>query len=113
MCNVITEYGYTMKVTEKSDVYSFGIVLLELITGKRPSDSCFGENGNIVEWVKEIALSSPDRINLDRLLDCRMNEATIKYEEVEKVLNVALVCTAELPISRPSMSRVVELLKGY
>ncbi|EYU44538.1 hypothetical protein MIMGU_mgv1a002096mg [Erythranthe guttata] len=117
---IAPEYGYTMKVTEKSDVYSFGIVLLELITGRRPNDSLFGENKNIVEWVKEIALSSEsgddsgngDMACLDELLDVRMNKDTIKYGEVEKVLNVALLCTAELPTSRPSMNRVLELLRG-
>ncbi|KAI3451876.1 hypothetical protein Pfo_008541 [Paulownia fortunei] len=121
---IAPEYAYTMKVTEKSDVYSFGIVLLELITGKRPNDSSFGENTNIVKWVTEIALSPTERgsgdatgstyiASLDRLLDSRMNASTIEYEEVEKVLNVALLCTAEFPISRPSMRRVVELLKDH
>ncbi|EYU41358.1 hypothetical protein MIMGU_mgv1a000915mg [Erythranthe guttata] len=119
---IAPEYAYTAKVTEKSDVYSFGVVLLELITGKRPTDSSFGENKNIVKWVTEIALSSPERgcsdatssvdfAGLDRILDGRMNLSTVNYDEVEKVLNVALSCTAELPMSRPSMRRVVELLK--
>ncbi|KAK6152828.1 hypothetical protein DH2020_012467 [Rehmannia glutinosa] len=121
---IAPEYAYTMKVTEKSDVYSFGVVLLELITGKRPNDSSFGENKNIVKWVTEIALSSPEQgsgnatgsidiDSLDQLLDPRMNKSTIRYHEVEKVLNVALSCTAELPVSRPSMRRVVELLKDH
>ncbi|KAL0424090.1 UNVERIFIED_CONTAM: LRR receptor-like serine/threonine-protein kinase HSL2 [Sesamum radiatum] len=116
---IAPEYAYTMKVTEKSDVYSFGIVLLELITGKMPNDNSFGENKNIVKWVTEIALSSSTQgsgngiyvAGLDQLLDPRMNASTINYEEVEKLLNIALSCTAELPISRPSMRRVVELLK--
>lgn len=100
------EYGYTMKVTEKSDVYSFGIVLLELISGKRPNDASFDENKNMVKWVREIASTS----SLDEVLDCRMEASTIDYEQVEKLLNVGLLCTAELPINRPSMRRVVELL---
>lgn len=113
-----------MKVTEKSDVYSFGIVLLELITGKRPNDPSFNENTNIVKWATEIALSSTeggsgnasgstDITSLDKLLDSRMNSSTSESQQVEKVLNVALLCTAELPISRPSMRRVVELLKDH
>ncbi|KAG8384217.1 hypothetical protein BUALT_Bualt04G0095000 [Buddleja alternifolia] len=120
---IAPEYAYTMKVTEKSDVYSFGVVLLELITGKRPNDSSFGENKNIVKWVTDIALSplkhqtnaigSIEVRSMDKLLDSRMDATTIDYFEAERVLNVALSCSAELPVSRPSMRRVVELLKDH
>lgn len=120
---IAPEYGYTLKVTEKSDVYSFGVVLMELITGKRPNDSCFGENKDIVKWVTETALSTSHEGggsgNIGRGYDCvitqivdpRLNLDTCDYEEVEKVLNVALLCTSAFPISRPSMRKVVELLK--
>lgn len=119
------EYAYTARVTEKSDVYSFGVVLLELMTGKKPNDPSLGENSNIVKWVTEAALScdreqgsgsatgSIDVASLDRVLDLRMDASSINYGEVEKLLNVALSCTAELPVSRPSMRRVVELLKEH
>lgn len=102
-----------MKVTEKSDVYSFGILLLELITGKKPNGPSFNENTSIVKWVRETTLSSTGAYtnSLKELIDTRMNALVIDYQEVEKVLNVALLCTAELPINRPSMRRVVELLK--
>lgn len=107
-------------MNEKSDVYSFGVVLLELITGKRPNDDSFGENKDIVKWVTVVANSSPQErsgvatnpcIDWRQLIDQRLNPSTSDYKEIEKVLNVALLCTSALPISRPSMRRVVELLK--
>ncbi|KAL5556136.1 hypothetical protein UlMin_038372 [Ulmus minor] len=123
---IAPEYAYTLRVTEKSDVYSFGVLLLELITGKRPNDSSLGENKDIVTWVTEAALSKSSsqeettshlfsvqdcrELNLE-LIDPRMDPSTCDYEEIDKVLNVALMCTSKLPISRPSMRRVVELLK--
>ncbi|CAH8324841.1 unnamed protein product [Eruca vesicaria subsp. sativa] len=123
---IAPEYGYTSRVNEKSDVYSFGVVLLELITGKRPNDSSFGENKDIVKFAMESALcySSPspegkamnqDSLgnfrDLSKLVDPKMELSTREYEEMEKVLEIALLCTSSFPISRPTMRKVVELLK--
>jgi serine/threonine protein kinase len=123
---IAPEYGYTSKVNEKSDVYSFGVVLLELITGKRPNDSSFGENKDIVKFAMEAALCYPspsaedgamnqDSLgnyrDLSKLVDPKMKLSTREYEEIEKVLDVALLCTSSFPINRPTMRKVVELLK--
>lgn len=119
----IAEYAYTLKINEKSDVYSFGVVLLELIIGKRPNDSSFGENKDIVKWVLEGAPSSKKGegighitdgssiLDLNQLVDQRMNPSSSNYTEIKNVFDVALLCTSALPINRPSMRRVVELLK--
>ncbi|KAI3712985.1 hypothetical protein L1987_71555 [Smallanthus sonchifolius] len=116
---IAPEYAYTMKVTEKSDVYSFGVVLMELVTGKGPNDPSFDEHKDIVKWVTEAALSSAGSpgdggwVDLDQFIDPRMNPLSQDYEEIERVLNVALQCTSSLPLNRPSMRRVVELLKDH
>ncbi|KAK1587836.1 hypothetical protein Q3G72_017281 [Acer saccharum] len=88
---------------------------------KRPNDTCFGENKDIVKWVTESALSSPERKttenassccrDLRKLVDPRMQLSTGDYEEIDKVLDVAVLCTTSFPINRPFMRRVVELLK--
>lgn len=47
------EYMHTGRATEKGDVYSYGVVLLELISGRRPSDpSLIAEGMNLVGWVR-------------------------------------------------------------
>ncbi|KAG1362746.1 LRR receptor-like serine/threonine-protein kinase FEI 1 [Cocos nucifera] len=46
------EYMQSGRATEKTDVYSFGVLVLEVLSGKRPTDSSFIEKGlNIVGWV--------------------------------------------------------------
>lgn len=42
--------------TVAGDVYSFGITLLELFTGKSPTDEGFSEKQNIVKWVQSTYL---------------------------------------------------------
>lgn len=46
------EYASSGKLTEKSDVFSFGVVLLELVTGRKPVDTSqpLGDE-SLVEWV--------------------------------------------------------------
>ena len=46
------EYATSGKLTEKSDVFSYGVVLLELITGRKPVDASqpLGDE-SLVEWV--------------------------------------------------------------
>lgn len=115
---IAPEYSYTMKVNERSDIYSYGVVLLELITGKRPNDDSFGDHKDIVRWVTEISTptkfeenNSINFIDLEQIIDPRINRSTIDYEEVNQVLSVALLCTSPFPMNRPSMRKVVELFK--
>lgn len=100
------EYAYTYKVNEKSDVYSFGVVLLELVMGKRPIEPEFGENKDIVYWVRS-KISNKESV-LD-LVDSTISEAL--KEDAIKVMRIAVHCTSKLPSLRPSMRMVVQMLK--
>jgi len=60
------EYASSGKLTEKSDVFSFGVMLLELLTGKRPLDLTNAMDESLVDWVSIILfhLSSIDKKKL-------------------------------------------------
>lgn len=91
-------------MNEKSDIYSFGVVILELVTGRKPIDPEFGEK-DLVMW----ACNTLDQKGVDHVLDSRLDSGF--KEEICKVLNIGLMCTSPLPINRPAMRRVVKMLQ--
>ncbi|KAJ3671945.1 hypothetical protein LUZ60_008024 [Juncus effusus] len=95
----------SLRVNEKCDVYGFGVLILELVTGKKPVD--YGED-DVVILIDQV------RVLLEQgnVLDCvdpLMGE--FPEEEVLPVLKLGLVCTSQIPSSRPSMGEVVQILE--
>ncbi|KAJ8558210.1 hypothetical protein K7X08_004976 [Anisodus acutangulus] len=105
---IAPEYGYTLKVDEKSDIYSYGVVLMELLTGKRPLDPEFGESVDIVEWFR---MKIRDNKSLEAALDPNVGATQHVQEEMLLVLRIAILCIAKLPKDRPSMRDVLTMLK--
>ncbi|KAL0412496.1 UNVERIFIED_CONTAM: Proline-rich receptor-like protein kinase PERK5 [Sesamum radiatum] len=67
------EYASSGKLTEKSDVYSFGIVLLELITGRRPIDvSRDDDDDTLVDWARPILMRVVEGGSYDELVDPKL-----------------------------------------
>ncbi|CAN1234909.1 LRR receptor-like serine/threonine-protein kinase RGI2 [Linum perenne] len=105
-----TEYGYSLRITEKSDVYSYGVVLLEILTGKQPTDSQIPEGAHIVNWVnKELREKRREFTTvLDQQLVIRSGT---QLQEMVQVLGVALLCVNPSPGERPTMKDVAAMLK--
>ncbi|KAG9439919.1 hypothetical protein H6P81_020084 [Aristolochia fimbriata] len=96
------EYAYSSKATVKCDVYSFGVVLMELITGRKPIESEFGENKNIIFWVSQKVSTKEGAIDV---LDKRLGGSFT--DEMIQVLRIAIRCTCNTPSHRPTMNEVV------
>ncbi|XP_009769366.1 MDIS1-interacting receptor like kinase 1 [Nicotiana sylvestris] len=105
---IAPEYGYTLKVDEKIDIYSYGVVLMELLTGKRPLDPEFGESVDIVEWFR---MKIRDNKSLEEALDPNVGTIQHVQEEMLLVLRIAILCIAKLPKDRPSMRDVLTMLE--
>ncbi|CAA2998131.1 MDIS1-interacting receptor like kinase 1 [Olea europaea subsp. europaea] len=103
---IAPEYGYSLKVDEKSDIYSYGVVLMELLTGRRPLDREFQESVDIVGWMCK---KMHDK-SLEEALDPTVGNTKHVQEEMLLVLRIAILCTAKLPKDRPSMRDVLTML---
>ncbi|CAL4902173.1 unnamed protein product [Urochloa decumbens] len=98
-------YQANVQPTTKSDVYSFGVVLLELVTGRQAilSDP---EPTNIIQWVRRRLA----RGNIEDVVDPRMR-GEYDVNSVWKVADIALKCTTQAPVQRPTMTDVVAQLQ--
>ncbi|KAJ9705557.1 hypothetical protein PVL29_003557 [Vitis rotundifolia] len=96
------EYFQSSQFTEKSDVYNFGIVLIELLTGKKPILSTRSE-----EW-KSLAsyfILSMERDRLSNLLDARVIKEGRK-EDIDEIAFLARRCINMNGKKRPTMMEV-------
>ncbi|KAF3536598.1 hypothetical protein F2Q69_00025403 [Brassica cretica] len=102
------EYFMHGKVTDKIDVYAFGVVLLELLSGRKPIcvDQSKGQE-SLVLWANPILESGKFAQLLDPSLETDNNN-----ELIEKLLLAATLCIKRAPHDRPQMSLVVKILQG-
>ena len=114
-----TEYGMENRVSTRGDVYSYGILLLEMFTGKSPTDGIFMEGLSLYKFVE---MAFPQQVTdvIDaQLLSLKAEENTNDakgmngaraIECIASVLQIGILCSTELPADRLEIGEVVKKL---
>ncbi|XP_062099116.1 BRASSINOSTEROID INSENSITIVE 1-associated receptor kinase 1-like isoform X5 [Humulus lupulus] len=107
--HIAPEYLSTGKSSEKTDVFGYGVMLLELITGQSAFDLARLANDDVMlfDWVKGLWNDQ----KLETLVDANL-QGNYVNEEVEQLIQVALLCTQGTAGEQPKMSEVVRMLEG-
>ncbi|CAM8985757.1 unnamed protein product [Rhodiola kirilowii] len=119
---VAPEYGMGGAISALGDIYSYGIFLLELITGKRPTDDMFNNEMSIRSFSER---AIPDNIEqiVDQCLvnELRENSTTQRNPEQFKLqchtflvsfVEVGISCTSVSSKDRMAIQSAIRCLKG-
>ncbi|KAJ0975002.1 hypothetical protein J5N97_016967 [Dioscorea zingiberensis] len=110
MGHIAPEYLSTGKSSERTDVFGYGITLLELVTGQRAIDFSRLEEEDDVLLLDHVKKLEREK-RLDVIVDCNLSK-NYNAQELEMMIQVALLCTQASPEDRPTMSEVVRMLEG-
>ncbi|TVU07990.1 hypothetical protein EJB05_41372, partial [Eragrostis curvula] len=115
---IAPEYGLGSKLSTEGDVYSYGIIILEMLTGRRPTDEVFNNDLNLHKFVEK---AFPQ--NIGKVLDPSIfpsfedgsannnldheNHVTAGAKScIMHLVKLGLSCSKETPKDRPTMQDV-------
>ncbi|PQM40191.1 putative receptor-like protein kinase [Prunus yedoensis var. nudiflora] len=111
LCYVAPEYGGCGYLMEKADIYSLGVLILVVVSGRRPLHVLASpmklEKANLISWCRQLAHAG----NILELVDERLKDEYNK-DQASLCINLALSCLQKMPELRPEIGEIVKILKG-
>ncbi|XP_028115640.1 probable LRR receptor-like serine/threonine-protein kinase At3g47570 [Camellia sinensis] len=118
---VAPEYGMGVEVSMQGDMYSYGVLLLEMFTGKRPTNNMFTGNVNHHSYVQMclpeqvMQIVDPQIIwEMEEEPSRSMQSSTTNISKLEAclvpVFQIGVSCSAKMPNERMSVKDVLKEL---
>ncbi|KAL3511982.1 hypothetical protein ACH5RR_024699 [Cinchona calisaya] len=111
LCYVAPEYGGCGYLMEKADIYSLGVLILVIVSGRRPlhvlSSPMKLEKANLISWCRHLAHAG----NVLEIIDEKLKDDYSK-EQASLCIHLALACLQKVPELRPDVGDIVKILKG-
>ncbi|KAM7491931.1 hypothetical protein LguiA_034852 [Lonicera macranthoides] len=116
------EYGLGGEVSKNGDMYSYGILLLEMMTGKRPTDPIFEGSHNLhnfartalpdhlMEMAAESMLLNSDEVAKNINNKNQVKDARSKKDCFISVIKIGVACSMESPHDRMDIANVIREL---
>ncbi|XP_054783546.1 probable LRR receptor-like serine/threonine-protein kinase At3g47570 [Prosopis cineraria] len=112
------EYGMGSEVSTQGDVYSFGILVLEMLTGKRPTEEMFKDGHNLHNYAKT---AYPDNIvdivdsallskEIKQTATARSEKINMENQTLISLFSIGLACSEETPKERANMMNTTRRL---
>ncbi|KAL7613062.1 hypothetical protein Lser_V15G07274 [Lactuca serriola] len=106
------EYASSGKLTDKSDVFSFGVMLLEILTGRKPVDPSNDYiDDSLVEWAKPLIAKALEDGDYNELVDPRL-KGNYEQKEMARMASCVAAAVRHSARKRPKMSQIVRALEG-
>ncbi|KAJ8748894.1 hypothetical protein K2173_013327 [Erythroxylum novogranatense] len=111
VCYIAPEYGGGGQLSEKCDVYSFGVLVLVVVSGRRPlqvtaSPMSEFERANLISWARQLAYNGKLLDLVDPLIH------SLDKDQALLCITIALLCLQRSPSKRPTMKEIVGMLSG-
>lgn len=112
---VYAEYAYAARITTKVDVYSYGVVLLEMLTQKRPTQVS-PAGLSLHEWVKSrLSANIEEVLHASVMQRSPFNNADTctslnPHLAAVQLLRMGVACTEAHPNDRPTIQEVLGFL---